>query len=163
MAALVGVVCNSFSGVFYVYAAVSPSTGTFYRAVFGLPILVFVALGERPRHVQLPRVSILLAALAGVFFTGDLMFWHHTIEAVGAGLGTVLGNLLGLAGCWLLAHYQFIELPKDVFLVTTLPVRIEPGNFMVVATVSVFMCVLAALSPARRAARLVPVEVIRYE
>ena len=29
----------------------------------------------------------------GIFFTGDLMFWHHAIEAVGAGLATVLGNL----------------------------------------------------------------------
>jgi len=52
-----------------------------------------VALGERRRHGPLPRDAIRLAALAGVFFTGDLMFWHHTIEAVGAGLGTVLGNL----------------------------------------------------------------------
>lgn len=34
-----------------------------------------------------------LAAIAGIFFTGDLMFWHHAIEAVGAGLATVLGNL----------------------------------------------------------------------
>ncbi len=34
-----------------------------------------------------------MAAIAGLFFTGDLMFWHHAIEAVGAGLATVLGNL----------------------------------------------------------------------
>ena len=40
--------------------------------------------------------------------------------------GTMLGNILGLAGCWLLARYQFVDLPKDVFLVTTLPVRIDP-------------------------------------
>jgi drug/metabolite transporter (DMT)-like permease len=72
---------------------VSPSTGTFYRAVFGLPLLVLVALGERRRHGPLPRQTIRLAAIAGVFFTGDLMFWHHAIEAVGAGLATVLGNL----------------------------------------------------------------------
>jgi lipoprotein-releasing system permease protein len=77
--------------------------------------------------------------------------------------GTVLGNLLGLGGCWLLSHYQFVELPKDVFLVTTLPVRVDPVNFIVVAAVSVMICILAALSPARRAASLVPVEVIRYE
>ena len=77
--------------------------------------------------------------------------------------GTVLGNLLGLGGCWLLARYQFVELPKDVFLVTTLPVRVDPVNFVVVAAVSVAICVVAALSPARRAASLVPVEVIRYE
>ena len=77
--------------------------------------------------------------------------------------GTVLGNLLGLAGCWVLARYQFIELPKDVFLVTTVPVRVDPVNFVVVAFVSIAICVIAALSPARRAASLVPVEVIRYE
>ena len=77
--------------------------------------------------------------------------------------GTVLGNVLGVLGCWVLARYQFIELPKDVFLVTTLPVRMEPENFAVVAFVSIAICVVAALSPARRAASLVPVEVIRYE
>src|SRR5207244_319628 len=77
--------------------------------------------------------------------------------------GTLLGNLLGLGGCWLLAHYRFVELPKDVFLVTTLPVRMDAINFLVVATVSIGICVIAALSPARRAASLVPVEVIRYE
>ncbi len=78
-------------------------------------------------------------------------------------VGTVLGNVLGLLGCWLLARYQFVELPKDVFLVTTLPVRMEPLNFLVVGTVSIAICLIAALSPARRAASLVPVEVIRYE
>jgi drug/metabolite transporter (DMT)-like permease len=31
--------------------------------------------------------------VAGLFFAGDLLLWHHAIEAVGAGLATVLGNL----------------------------------------------------------------------
>jgi lipoprotein-releasing system permease protein len=78
-------------------------------------------------------------------------------------VGTALGSALGIAGCWLLARYKFIELPKDVFLVTTVPVHLDPLNFAVVAVVSVLICVFAALSPARRAASLVPVEVIRYE
>jgi drug/metabolite transporter (DMT)-like permease len=90
---LLGATCIAFSGVFYLYAAVSPSTGTFYRAVFGLPLLVLVAFGEWRRYGPLPRQTIRLAAIAGLFFTGDLMFWHHAIEAVGAGLATVLGNL----------------------------------------------------------------------
>ncbi|MEO8570305.1 MAG: DMT family transporter [Chloroflexota bacterium] len=93
LAALLGATCIAFSGVFYLFAAVSPSTGTFYRAVFGLPLLVIVALGERRRLGPLPRESLRIAAIAGIFFTGDLMFWHHAIEAVGAGLATVLGNL----------------------------------------------------------------------
>ena len=77
--------------------------------------------------------------------------------------GTFLGNVLGVAGCWILTRYQFVDLPKDVFLVTTLPVRMDPLNFVVVAAVSIAICIVAALSPARRAASLVPVEVIRYE
>lgn len=71
----------------------SPSTGTVYRAVFGLPLLVLVALAERRRFGPLPGRARRYAAVAGVFFAGDLLFWHHTIEAVGAGLATVLGNL----------------------------------------------------------------------
>ncbi len=58
-----------------------------------MPLLVLVAVGERRRFGPLPRQTIRLAAIAGIFFTGDLMFWHHAIEAVGAGLATVLGNL----------------------------------------------------------------------
>jgi lipoprotein-releasing system permease protein len=78
-------------------------------------------------------------------------------------VGTVSGLLLGLAGCWVLARYQFVELPKDVFLVTTLPVRVDVVNLLVVSAVSVLICIVAAVSPARRAASLVPVEVMRYE
>ncbi len=71
----------------------SPSTGTVYRALFGLPLLVVVALAERRRFGPLPGRARRLAAVAGIFFAGDLLFWHHAIEAVGAGLATVLGNL----------------------------------------------------------------------
>jgi drug/metabolite transporter (DMT)-like permease len=85
--------CIAFSGIFYRWAEVTPSTGTVFRCLFGLPILVAVALLEQRRFGPLPRATIGLAVVAGVFFAGDLTFWHHAIEAVGAGLATVLGNL----------------------------------------------------------------------
>jgi drug/metabolite transporter (DMT)-like permease len=85
--------CIAFSGIFYRYAEVSPSTGTVFRCLFGLPILALVAVAERRRFGPLPFTTIRLAVVAGVFFAGDLTFWHHAIEAVGAGLATVLGNL----------------------------------------------------------------------
>ena len=64
---------------------------------------------------------------------------------------------------WLLARYQFVELPKDVFYVSTLPVRVYWENFLLVALASVTICLLATIYPARQAAGLAPVEVIRYE
>jgi drug/metabolite transporter (DMT)-like permease len=93
MAALLGAMCIAVSGIFYRYAGVSPSTGTVFRCLFGLPILLGVALLERRRFGPLPRATLRLAAIAGVLFAGDLTLWHHAIEAVGAGLATILGNL----------------------------------------------------------------------
>ena len=78
-------------------------------------------------------------------------------------VGTLMGTLLGWVGCWLLDRYEFIELPKDVFYVSTLPVKMYVENFFIVGVASVIICLLATIYPARQAARLAPVEVIRYE
>ena len=85
--------CIAFSGILYRWAEVSPSTGTVFRALFGLPLLALVTYAEQRRYGRMPTRTIGVAAVAGVFFAGDLTFWHHAIEYVGAGLATVLGNL----------------------------------------------------------------------
>lgn len=56
-------------------------------------MLILVGIAEYRRYGGLPMTSVRLAAIAGLFFAGDLLLWHHAIEAVGAGLATVLGNL----------------------------------------------------------------------
>jgi lipoprotein-releasing system permease protein len=78
-------------------------------------------------------------------------------------VGTLTGNLGGYLVCWLLKRYQFIELPKDVFYVNTLPVKMYPEYFAAVTAASLLICLLATVYPARQAARLAPVDVIRYE
>jgi lipoprotein-releasing system permease protein len=78
-------------------------------------------------------------------------------------VGTLLGVLLGLAITVLIQEYRFIELPKDVFLISTVPVRIYLSNFSLVAFASLLVCLLASIYPARQAAKLDPVEIIRYE
>lgn len=83
-------------------------------------------------------------------------------SVIGA-VGTLLGVLLGYGLCLLIERYQFIELPKDVFLISTVPVRIYLSNFILVAAASLLVCLLASIYPARHAAKLDPVEIIRYE
>jgi lipoprotein-releasing system permease protein len=78
-------------------------------------------------------------------------------------VGTLLGVFLGFAICLLIQKYSFIELPKDVFLISTVPVRIYWSNFLLVAFASLCVCLLASIYPARQAAKLDPVEIIRYE
>jgi drug/metabolite transporter (DMT)-like permease len=64
-----------------------------FRCLYGLPILAGVAWLERRRYGPLPSNVVRLSIIAGVFFAADLLSWHHAVDAVGAGLATVLGNL----------------------------------------------------------------------
>jgi drug/metabolite transporter (DMT)-like permease len=73
-------------------AEVSPETAAFFRCFFALPALGLLAWHEQ-RRLGPRRPDRAKLAAAGLLFAADLIFWHHAIENVGAGLATVLGNL----------------------------------------------------------------------
>ncbi len=93
LSALFGALWIAFSGIFYRFSGASPSTATVFRCGYAVLFLLPLAWGERRRYGPLGPGTIRLALLAGIFFAADLTFWHHSIEYVGAGLATVLGNL----------------------------------------------------------------------
>ena len=88
-----GAGCIAFSGILVRLADVTPSTAAFYRCAYAVPPLAAIALWERRRFGSRGRLARSLAWLAGAFFAADLILWHHSIAAVGAGLATVLGNV----------------------------------------------------------------------
>lgn len=92
-AALLGAACIAFSGIFFRFSGVSPSTATVFRCLYALPFLFLLARQEDLREGPRPLRERWLAAGAGVFFAFDLLAYHHAVEQVGAGLGTVLPNL----------------------------------------------------------------------
>ncbi|MCA1793902.1 MAG: FtsX-like permease family protein, partial [Desulfobacteraceae bacterium] len=77
-------------------------------------------------------------------------------------IGTFIGVTLGFVLCKLLEKYKFIELPGDVYYISTLPVRLELLDIVMIATAAIVICFLATLYPARQASKLNPVEAIRY-
>jgi drug/metabolite transporter (DMT)-like permease len=93
LAALIGAVAISFSGILFRVAHVSPSTGAVFRCLYALPPLWLLARWEDRRYGPRPLKQRRLAWIAGLFFAVDLIAWHQGIEEVGAGLATVLGNL----------------------------------------------------------------------
>lgn len=116
--------------------------------------LTMVVMEKRRDIAILKSMGVTQAGIKRIFLIKGCV-----IGAVGTLGGVALGYLL----CLLIERYHFIELPKDVFLISTVPVRIYFGNFALVAVASFLICLLASLYPARQASRLDPVEIIRYE
>ena len=77
--------------------------------------------------------------------------------------GTVVGLAVGLTLCTVLQHWHFIKLPGDVYYFTPLPVEVRWGDFGLVTAAAVALSFLATLFPSWQAARLDPVEALRYE
>ena len=91
--AVAGALTIAWSSILVELADVSPETAAIFRCAYALPLLYLIAFREDRRFGRRDPRSRRLAAAAGVFFAADLIFWHHAIADVGAGLATVLGNL----------------------------------------------------------------------
>ena len=89
---LSGAVLIAFSGILFRKSHVSPATGAFFRCFWALPFLLALAIWEDGRLGRRPRRVRKAAYLGGAFFAADLILWHYSIDYVGAGLATVLGN-----------------------------------------------------------------------
>lgn len=78
-------------------------------------------------------------------------------------LGTSGGAIFGFLISWLLNRYRFVNLPGDVYFIKNLPVHMQWQDFGVVCLSSLVITFVATFYPAYRAAKLQPVEAIRYE
>ncbi len=77
-------------------------------------------------------------------------------------VGIFIGVTAGLAVCLVLARYPFIKLPGDVYFLTTLPVQIDWMDLVAIVGGTLIICVCASLYPAGQAAKMNPVDAIRY-
>jgi lipoprotein-releasing system permease protein len=77
-------------------------------------------------------------------------------------IGTTTGVVLGSVLCYLQTRHNLIRLPGDVYYITALPVDLQLTDVVLVAFSALVICFVATLYPAQQAARLNPVEAIRY-
>jgi len=106
------------------------------------------------------EIAILRSMGATRRFVRRIFLWQGLIIGL---TGTAVGLAIGLILCTVLQHWHFIELPGDVYYFTTLPVEVRWGDFGLVTLAAVALSFLATLFPSWQAARLDPVEALRYE
>ncbi len=87
------------------------------------------------------------------------LFVGLIIGITGAGAGSFIALILAL----LQKRFSIIPLPSEAYFMDTAPVALHPADFIVVGTISIGLCVLAALIPARAASKISPLRIIRFE
>jgi lipoprotein-releasing system permease protein len=105
-------------------------------------IAILRSMGASPRSIM--SIFMLQGAIIGV-------------------AGTAVGAALGVTISWLLDRYRVINIPEDVYQVAYVPFKLLLSDFTIVVVAAPLICFLATLYPARRAARLVITEALRFE
>ena len=79
----------------------------------------------------------------------------------------IIGTVIGVTGGYILGkiinNYEIIKLPADVYYLSKLPVKMKLVDFVAVSFSAIAISFLSTLYPSYHAAKLNPVEPLRYE
>jgi len=115
--------------------------------------MTMLVLEKRKEIAVLRTIGVSQKSIIGIFVLDG---------AIIGMTGALIGFLSGLAFCFLLDRYQFVQLPPEYY-VTTIPIVYQWGQLIFVPVASIFIAVLATLYPAFKGGKTDPVEVLRYE
>jgi len=77
--------------------------------------------------------------------------------------GTVFGLLLGYASAWFADKWRLIPLNPEVYAIPYVPFRANAFDAIWIAAAALVISISATVLPARSAARILPVEIFRFE
>ncbi len=78
-------------------------------------------------------------------------------------VGTTIGAGLALTLGYIQQRFELIPLPAEAYYMTTAPIELNPLDYVLVSVLTLALCGLAAYIPARVAARVEPVQAIRFQ
>jgi lipoprotein-releasing system permease protein len=116
--------------------------------------LIMVVIDKRREIAVLKTLGVPSSGIRAIFM------WQGSIIGI---VGTVLGLALGLVMCWVQKTFNLVSLPPEIYFIDSLPVIVDIKDVLVVGVLAIVISFLATVYPARRAARLYPVEILRYE
>ncbi|MGH7931643.1 MAG: FtsX-like permease family protein [Candidatus Binataceae bacterium] len=124
-------------------------------AAFNIVATLVMVVMERRKEIAILRAMGARAGSIALIFLCEGAALGVVGTAFGVGLGFIVSFVIG--------KYHLIHLPPDLFMVSFVPVRLYPLNFIAVAVAAILICACGAVYPALQARSLSPVEIIRYE
>jgi lipoprotein-releasing system permease protein len=122
-------------------------------ASFNIVTTLTLMVLEKKREISILRaMGARQGEVAAIFLAEGILI---------GGIGVLGGVVTGFGLCLILRRYDVIELP-DVFYDRTLPVTFDARYYIGIAICALVIVLVACLYPSRRAARLDPLEGIRF-
>jgi len=115
-----------------------------------LDIAILRTLGLAPAYIE--RVFMLQGLIIG---------WGGSL--LGLGLGVALATHVSAVANFIEQLFHFEILSSEVYYITAIPSELHAGDVVVVLLISLGLSFIATVLPARRAARTLPSEVLRYD
>jgi lipoprotein-releasing system permease protein len=78
-------------------------------------------------------------------------------------VGTLAGAAGGFVVSWVLDRYRLVSIPQDVYQIAHVPFVVRPEDVAVIVTSALAICFLATIYPSRQAAKLDPIQALRFE
>jgi lipoprotein-releasing system permease protein len=127
---------------------------TFVAALNIVAMLTMMVLEKTRDIAALMAMGATVAQIRKVFILQGVI-----IGVVGTALGLVLGHALS----YFADTYELIQLSPDVYSISYLPFKAAWSDSVFIAAAAIFISFIATLYPSAAAARLQPVEALRYE
>jgi lipoprotein-releasing system permease protein len=125
--------------------------------VAGLNILVVLSMTVTDKARD---IAVLMSMGARRKQMRAIFLWQGIIIGT---TGTLVGLAIGYAFSFIAGNYHLIPLDPQVYAVPYVPFHPSIFDGLWIALVAMGVSVLATIVPARAAARLLPVEILRYE
>jgi lipoprotein-releasing system permease protein len=132
-------------------------------AAFNIISGMIMMVKDKTRDIAILRT---MGATSGTILRVFLM----SGSAIGI-VGTFLGLVLGVLFCWNIESIRQLLMavtgadlfPETIYFLSKLPAKMEVGEIVTVVIMALTVTILATVYPAWRAARLDPVDALRYE